>query len=312
MVVESYKTIQQVKLLAYDWSKFIRTTTVYLPILGPVYIGERDIKVVLEDLLLSTDKELFLSYDKNKRWFKEPPERIVLDKIKSSHNAVIIPVLFSTESNTSLKIFYYSINPLDYGGLMEIKGLVREIVKTMRVNGVRVYTQQQPMINDVSYSKLIFLKRIGDGDVIDKQDTNIQLFQDLSEEVQRGLDKLGEEGDQEGFRFLYRQWSTDPSSVGDILCIVKENQIVGAIGPIDIAEDAWGTRHLFSSYFGVKSDEQRRGYGGMLWDAAMDRAVRQGAEYALVQNTPQSPASVFYVQKGLVLDAEVYSFEFRH
>jgi GNAT superfamily N-acetyltransferase len=62
-----------------------------------------------------------------------------------------------------------------------------------------------------------------------------------------------------------------------------EGNVVGAIGPMEIRPDAIGTPQLMPQYFGVRPAARGRGYGRLLWRAAMHWGQSHGAAYQLLQ-----------------------------
>lgn len=136
---------------------------------------------------------------------------------------------------------------------------------------------------------------------------DIKFFETLSGKIKKTFSKLGQVDDTAGFVFLWNEYLKKEKKIRPIICALKDNRIVGAIGPLTICIDYFGNKFLQPPFFGVLKAYKRSGFGKKLWLSASDYAAQNGAKYTLVQNTPNSPAGKFYENQGLEVGCKVYS-----
>lgn len=84
-----------------------------------------------------------------------------------------------------------------------------------------------------------------------------------------------------GFAFLdsrIRRGGTGP-----VLTVQCDNEVTGAIGPMEIMADSRGASQLLPQYFGVLPEYRGHGLGRLLWRAAMHWGQEHQADYQLLQ-----------------------------
>lgn len=284
--------------------KFLNGKTAYLPTLGPVYSAGKSFGKVLEDILINSENEVFLSFDKNKRWFDAKTEKIILPAVEIWNDAVLIPTKCIFPHN-AIKIYYYSDGPLNQADFEKIRIMKKSLCKQEAAERCTLYCFQKSNLNENFICHNIYLKIIDDNDEAALPD-DIKFFHELSDAVAGTFGALTSEPELEGFDFLWRKYIKKQKPLGSILCAVENGKIIGAIGPLDIWPDPWKKTWLLPPYFGVKSDSRKKGIGGKLWQAAMSYAIKNSAHYSLVQNKPDSAAAIFYEEHGLINAEQVF------
>jgi GNAT superfamily N-acetyltransferase len=290
--------------IANTWSALLQGNVFYLPILGPVYAGNHSVRKVLYDVLKNSQTDKFLRYDKNARWFTDKRERIILSAIHFKKHCLIIPV--EDHLNNQWKIFCYSQSVPRRVLEQWIERLAQIDIRLANQNKISLYFFDSLKKRAERDQHSIYLKIIGATDELNTNPSAITTLDKLPSRLKSTLGLLGQEPELAGFSFLAQKIRRDKQDPASVICAVAENQIVGAIGPIDVAYDAWGDKWLLPPYFGVRKKFRSLGYGEKLWKTAMNAARREGALYTLVQNQPGSPAAQFYEKNGLV-QAMTYS-----
>jgi len=286
------------------WSTLLKNDVFYLPVLGPVYASGKSVKIILHDLLENLKTDSFLPYDKNKRWFKRKKEIIILSEVLIKDDQLLIPV----ESNfpkRALKFFYYGSNKQIAEIVERAKCLINASDKLRHIDNRFLCFSQKPKFSKKVVCRNIYLKLIDNQDRFKQSFHGINFLSDLSVEVRQTFRSLGKEPDLEGFNFLWREFIKEKKALPSIICAVEKDEIVGAIGPLEVLGDAWDNKWLAPPYFGVKKNFRRAGYGERLWGAAMSLAYQGGAKYTLLQSEPSFPSSRFYEKQGLKKEAEV-------
>jgi GNAT superfamily N-acetyltransferase len=77
------------------------------------------------------------------------------------------------------------------------------------------------------------------------------------------------------------------------------NQIVGAIGPMEIRPDAVGRPQLMPQYLGVLPEWRGHGFGRALWRGAMQWGQDHGAAYQLLQTEVDGASDALCQAEGL-------------
>lgn len=284
------------------WSSFLNKEALYLPVLGPVYISSNSIQKLLSDILNNSRTDNFLPYDKNKRWYKNKTERILLKEIIYNDKELYIPV--EDVFRNILKVFYYSSNSLDSITIIKARKFYTKIKNVQGLSNLSFYCFKEPKIKTKFICQNIYLKNITAKDDCFKFPKEIDYYNNLRSEIQLTFSNLKKEPELENF--IAKNKNLDP-----IICAVLKNKIVGAIGPLDLSEDVWKIPFLFPPHFGVAEKMRKTGLGEKLWKAAMSFAYQKGAQYTLVQNTPNSPAARFYEKQGLSKASKVYYYQFK-
>jgi len=290
----------QTQKILSNWSSAIAGPVFYLPVLGPVFLPEGKEKV-LQDLIDNANKDSFLPYDKNKRWYAGPPERILVEEIYSSEEYVLVPVI----NQGKLKIFYYSENSLNQVVCDKIIKFSQELNEKGDYKKVQLFVFDKPEVEKEWDCHNIYIQKFKNSNHSDLT----RSYQELSPEIQKTFQLLGGEEAMEGFGFLWKEYLEKGKLLSKILCSVENNTITGAIGPLDVWQDGNNRKFLLPPYFGVRSPWRGKGVSVQLWQSAMNYALENGAEYTLVQNKPSSRAAEFYEGQGLENAEQVYSIE---
>jgi len=226
-----------------------------------------------------------------------------LEAIIFNDKELLIPV--KNDLKKILKIFYYTKNRLDNTVIKKTKKIAPDLIK--ETDSCFLYYFQEPKIETKLTCHNIYLKMITERDSLAKFPKGIDYYGNLIPEAQQRFSSLGQESDLGGFSFLWKEFIAKNKPLSPIICAVEQGEIIGAIGPLDISKDAWGTLWLLPPYFGIKKKARREGYGSKLWQAAMNFAHQRGAQYTLVQSRADSPAARFYEKQGLTKTSETYS-----
>lgn len=290
------------------WSGLLTGSVCYLPVLGPVYTGNNSVEQVLSDVLSGLADGEFLFYDKNKRWYTSPPERVLVADIVVVPGGIFIPAKNSFRKNT-LKIFYYSSRAVDDTDVEKAREIWEALRRREDFEKCTLYSFLPPAMRGFSVQHNLYLQRISEGDLLSESPPEICLFCDLVEETKKTFAFLGQEPEMNGFDFLWRENILKNKSLSPIICLVRNSEIIGAIGPLDVWPDAWGGLQLLPPYFGVKEKFRGKDCGARLWRAALDFAARHGAKYTLVQNVVDSQAARFYEAQGLERVGEIYTMQ---
>ena len=288
----------------HNWSGLISGKVCYLPGLGPSYFADKSVDKVLYDILNNAASEDFLVYDKNKRWYDSKQEKIIVSEITYGDDWLCVPTFNSIGSQ--LKIYYFSNKALDIAMLSKIADSYEKYRQKKRASRCSVLSFIQPSVKAESRHYNIYLKIINEKDQLSAEPNEIFYYNELDEKTKATFALLGKESDMDGFSFLNEQLAQNGCLQSSIVCLVRDNVIIGAIGPLDVLNDGFDTPWLLPPYFGVKAKFRGKDCGERLWDETMNYAFVQGAKYTLVQNSPDSLAAQFYENQGLEKAGEVH------
>jgi len=255
--------------------------------------------------LKNSETNRFLPYDGDKRWFQEKAEKIILSAIVVNNKEIFIPVKDSFKN--VLKIFYYSNNPLNNTTIRKMEKVYTKIKTAQKVDNLCLYCFKEPTVKTKFIRHNIYLKNITPNDNLVESSKEIHYYNKLSNEIQLTFSNLGKEPELEGFEFLWKEFIDKNKKLNPIICAILKKRIIGAIGPLDILNDAWGVPFLLPPYFGVAEKNRRMGVGKKLWEAATNFIYQKGVKYTLVQNISNSPAARFYEKQGLSNMGKIYS-----
>jgi GNAT superfamily N-acetyltransferase len=226
-----------------------------------------------------------LPYDKDRRWFKKKLENLLQEFILYTNRSFIIPTL-NVESSTVKLFCYGDTNP----------SLINTCIKNIIARGlgskIKIYTFFEPyMVN--ATKTIIFIDYLDDSNI---QYTNEDV-ESLKTSDAADLKLLAKEPENEGFNFLSVQYCT--GKFGPIFVERKRNNIIGAVGPIDVAQDNLGIKFCLPPYIGVTSNYRNKGVATKLWSMSMKYAAQKGAKYVMIQAESDKPAEYFYKKLGL-------------
>ena len=288
----------------HNWSGSISGKVCYLPVLGPVYFNGQSVDKILYDILNNAVSENFLAFDKNKRWYNSKQEKIIVSEITYGDDWLCVPTLNST--GNQLRIYYFSNKALDVAMLSKIADSYEKYKQKKWMNHCSVLSFIRPSVKTDIKHHNIYLKIINEKDQLSAEPKEIFYYNELDEKTKATFVLLGKEPDMDGFSFLNEQLAKNGGFQSSVVCLVCDNVIIGAIGPLDVLKDGFDTPWLLPPYFGVKEKFRGKDCGERLWDKAMNYAFVQGAKYTLVQNSPNSLAAQFYENQGLEKAGEVF------
>lgn len=286
------------------WSGLNLGETFYLPVLGPVHVDSAKTKFLLKALIENSEKNNFLSFDKNKRWSEKPTEKILIDNIKLNNKKLFIPSINKAAEN--IKIYFYANQGPSKDDLKNAQTILSSISCRENSKGVFHWQKQTDLIKESSINN-IYLKKISNRDKTNSFDSNLYNIFELDKKLISTLSSFGLEEEHAGIHFYYQNYLLKNDNLGDCFCYVQKNKITGFIGPLNIEKDAYDKPFLLPPFFGVLKNNKKNGIGKKLWQAAMDYAFKRGAQYTLVQNSPNSAAAMFYEKQGLSLAGQNFS-----
>lgn len=293
------------KELLNAWSRQITKPVFLAPILGPVYIKNKSPKKLLLSILKNANSKSFLSFDKNKRWFKKKSEFIILSEtVLKKHGIYLV-----SRDNffKSIKVYYYSKNSPNQDNYDEAIRIAKSTNEKIKCNQIVLYFFKKPKFKKNFTTHNIYLKNITKNDQIVFKDNCIYLYSDLNKTEQKSFSIFKNYAEHDGLNFIWQNYLDRNIKLNPIICCLRNKKIIGAIGPLDTAIDAYGQTFLQAPFFGVLGNHKRLGNGKNLWLSAMDFAQKIGAKYTLVQNTPESSAGNFYKKQGLKISNQVFS-----
>jgi GNAT superfamily N-acetyltransferase len=261
----------------------------YVPTLGAVH--PLAFKTAIEDVFSVAQTNSFLPYDKDRRWYPEKKEHVLLDHVYQDEDQTIIPT-FLKGANPHIKYHHYTAGKRNNGRL---ENLQTAISKKLPVCNTQVLSFSKD--TGLKYNSLVFLAEMNDIKIIPQKE--IQLLGELSHSIKATLpDLANNDPDNSGFAFIWERIGNGCND-GDILVSVGKNAINGAIGPLQISKDAIGRLTRLPPYFGVAKASRKSGVGAALWNAGLVWVKDRGAEYIILQAQSGSSAEHFYRKMGL-------------
>jgi len=258
----------------------------YLPILGAVHPQNIN-DIILNELKKSSRNCKILPYDKNSRWSNRVTEQIIYYDL---------PIIVTKPIDDNKKTIYiYSNNP------------EKHLIPT-DINRI-FFIHKDKWSNINLQQNEIFLFEIKNHH--NKSfDNDVMVLSELEPSIQKTLPNLDNDDDIEGFGFLSEQ-IRKRNDLGEVLVVISNNQIVGAIGPTDIIIDSGGRRQLLAPYFGVSKEYRRGGIGKKLWNNYLSHGKKLGAEYIILMSENNCPSQLFY-KKMKMSSLGFVSKEYKH
>lgn len=293
------------KELLNAWSRQITKPVFLAPILGPVHIKNKSPKKLLLSILKNANSKSFLPFDKNKRWFKEKTEFLILSEtVLKKHGIYLV-----SRDNffKSLKVYYYSKNTPNQDNYDEAIRIAKSANIKFQYNQIVLYFFKKPKFKKNFSTHNIYLKNITKKDQIVFNDSYTYHYSGLNKTEQKSFSIFKNYAEHDGLSFVWQKYLDRNIKLNPIICCLRNKKIIGAIGPLDTAIDVCGQTFLQAPFFGVLDNYKKSGNGKNLWLSAMDYAQKIGAKYTLVQNTPESPAGNFYKKQGLKISNQVFS-----
>lgn len=254
----------------------------YLPVLGPVHPREVSQKLLAE-IEASSRSGVLLPYDKSRRWYKEPTERITtIHKAQDSKNMTIA----TTTKRGERHYFYGNVAPAD-------------------ATGTIITFSREPLAPDPDEGcSVIFLDEY-EHKMTQYPDEHIRYAHELHSDQIAQLLMLSDPASRGGFEMLIRD-NLISSHEAPTLIYVDNGEVLGALGPLNILKDSRGIERILPCYFAVKSSARRQGVGAALWQAMRSWAYDHRARYKLLQAEYGSPAEHFYRRQDLRCLGYVY------
>jgi GNAT superfamily N-acetyltransferase len=262
--------------LRWDWLG-PSVTVPFVPTIGPVHpnaVGPG----LFSDVISVAGTDMFLAYDKDRRWLDVKTEGVLVDGIVHDRHETWFPV----PSRRSVR----SVTVYVYGGFPDDQHTAWQLASKLG------------SAHGAATASVVWFVGINGSPPPSAQITSVQLQEFLSErkasvpETVLRLDECAGAIEatfvsfvhalaEESFAFLHSRMAR--GAVGPVLVAVEEGRIVGAIGPMEIMRDSTGSARLLPQYFGVLPGRRGRGHGRALWRAAMQWGERNGAAYQVIQ-----------------------------
>ena len=232
---------------------------------------------MFSDVISVVGTDRFLAYDKDRRWFDDKAESVLVDDIVHRRHQTWLPVL-SRRGAGSVTVYVYGMAPDDHQTARQLASELRSTHGAATASVVWFIGGEDPSPPRAQVTRI-----------------QIQAFASEERAAVLEVHRLDECADaveatfasfvcqlaDAGFTFLHSRMAG--GGVGPVLVAVDDNRIVGAIGPMEIMSDSNGAARLLPQYFGVLPGWRGRGYGRALWRAAMLWGQRNGAVSQLLQ-----------------------------
>ncbi|MFJ5881320.1 GNAT family N-acetyltransferase [Kitasatospora cineracea] len=256
----------------------------YLPTLGPLHPDALSADL-LADLLSIAGTGRFLPHDKDRRWSERKDEHL-LDEVNQDERRTLIPTL---TGRGVLRVHLY-------GGAEHRAEAMETAAKLAALHDAAsarlVWFQADP--DSVAASTRVQLRAF-DADHPALPVGGIEHLDTLPEPVRATFGAFAAKLAGEGFAFLHSRID----SVGPVLTAVRDDRVVGAIGPMETMADPIGRARLLPQYFGVLPEYRGLGLGRQLWRAAMHWGHTNGADYQLLQTTAGGASDRLCQAEGL-------------
>jgi GNAT superfamily N-acetyltransferase len=258
----------------------------YVPTLGPV--GPDVLSVDLFNAVQDVARTgRFLSYDKDRRWFENKDERVIVEEVIHRPGLTLIPT-HTRAARGLIKLYHYGRARPDLEEMAEYGEKLCALYGAERRRAI--WLQAGP---DGAKTRLM-LKAFGTQDLQDHSPV-LELGECACADT---FAAFAQEIGPEGFSFLHQRMKGGHDD-GPVLVTVEDRRIVGALGPLGLLTDANGTTQQPPQYFAVHPAYRGRGHGRSLWRAAMAWGHAQGAVYKVLQASSGSHAEQLYLSEGL-------------
>jgi GNAT superfamily N-acetyltransferase len=258
----------------YDlWVSHI--TTPYLPVIGLVHpdcVRPESLVAVVQSLQTGIRPD----FDKSNRWGNENSERLVDKWFVQTDESTMI---FTTRIDI-VTAYIYTSREEPLNAFMQY---------ARKMGATKIYTFSHVHNAKKAHASHGFLGEVKKQSKISLHVRQVRCDKQEFAEL-RALDN-GKE--MAGLAFLASQIATR-DDIGPTFGYFNDSKLVGVIGPLDISADVFGHNYLLPPYFGVHASMRGKGAGRELWNAAMNYAADQGAEYVLVQAEDGVASEVFY------------------
>ncbi|MFD8781287.1 GNAT family N-acetyltransferase [Kitasatospora sp. NPDC059599] len=255
----------------------------YLPTLGPLHPD------ALSGDLLDAIAQVaatggFLSHDKDRRWSDRKDERLLVGDVHQDARRTLIPTL---TGRGVLRVHLYGA-PEHRPEAMETAAKLAAVHDAASARVISFQAAPDPVAASTRVQLRTFDQPALPVGGIEHLDT-------LPEPVRATFGAFAEKLAGEGFAFLHSRID----SVGPVLTAIREDRVVGAIGPMETMPDPIGRARLLPQYFGVLPEYRGLGLGRRLWRAAMHWGHANGADYQLLQTTAGGASDRLCQAEGL-------------
>jgi GNAT superfamily N-acetyltransferase len=281
--------------LRWDWLHPVMTAP-YVPALGPVY-PDAVTPGLFADVIEIAGTGRFLPYDKDRRWAGCKDEHILTAAVTQEPGLVLIPTL-STRRASCVKVHIYSRAPR--GALSRAAELGRRLCEQHDAGKGRLVWFLPPGRDPdpVAACTRIQMRTFGPGDHLPGPAPGVVPLDEVTGSVRATFGVFAEKLAAEGFAFLDAR-IREHGGTGPVLTCQRDDQIAGAIGPLEIMPDSQGAARLLPQYFGVLPAYRGLGLGRSLWGAAMHWGQQHEAIYQLLQTETDGASDRLCRSEGL-------------
>jgi GNAT superfamily N-acetyltransferase len=282
--------------IRWDWLHPVLTAP-YVPTLGPAH-PQAIAPQLFADAVEITGTGRFLSYDKDRRWAASKDKHVLAGAIVQQPGLVLVPT-FSSRSR-AVKVHVYSNRP--HAALNRAAGLAGRLCASHQAERSRLVWFLPPGSTPgpgVACTR-IQMRTFSSGHHDAAAEPGPGLVVPLGEVpdlVRATFSAFAEKLAAEGFSFLDAR--IRHGGVGPVLTCVRDGQVVGAIGPMEIMPDSRGISRLLPQYFGILPDYRGLGFGRALWRAAMHWGQQHQAAYQLLQTEVNGASDRLCQSEGL-------------
>ncbi|MFJ9692259.1 GNAT family N-acetyltransferase [Kitasatospora sp. NPDC101183] len=255
----------------------------YLPTLGPVHpdaLGGD----LLDAIVQVAATGGFLPHDKDRRWSGRKDERLLVGDVRQDGRRTLLPTL---TGRGVLRVHLYGADE-HRPEATEAAAKLAAVHGATTARVVRFRAEPDP----VAASTRVQLRTF---DQPAPPVGGIECLDARPQPVRATFAVFAEELADEGFAFLRSRID----SVGPVLTAVRDERVVGAIGPMETMADPIGKARLLPQYFGVLPEYRGQGLGRLLWRAAMHWGAVNGADYQLLQTTADGASDRLCQAEGL-------------
>jgi GNAT superfamily N-acetyltransferase len=281
--------------LRWDWLHPVMTAP-YVPAVGPIH-PDAVTPGLFADVIEIAGTGRFLPYDKDRRWAGCKDEHILTAAVTQEPGLVLIPTL-STRRASCVKVHIYSRDPR--GALSRAAELGRRLCEQHDAGKGRLVWFLPPGRDPdpVAACTRIQMRTFGPGDHLPGPAPGVVPLDEVTESVRATFGVFAEKLAAEGFAFLDAR-IREHGGTGPVLTCQRDDQIAGAIGPLEIMQDNRGAARLLPQYFGVLPGYRGLGLGRRLWHAAMHWGQQHQAIYQLLQTEVDGASDCLCRSEGL-------------
>ncbi len=274
-------------MLRADWLTGA-VTVPYVPTLGPVHPSLA--AAGLFEAVFTLHPGHFLPWDKDRRWSERKHEQVLLEHLRQTAQRIAVATLTRRGAGRITLYEFARAAPNLPSCQQHAAALSRQHASgASRV----VWFQHADPPAGVAAARVL-LAPIGQPGL--DPDRPIVALDECPAAIQRGFAAFARKAGP-GMAHLARCRAAGRVTA-PILVAVDRDQVLGAIGPMQVEPDPAGGPQLLPQYFAVLPDHRRGGHGRALWRAAQRWGHQAGAAYQLLQATAGGPAEALYRSEG--------------